>query len=179
MPTNQELLERASQYATAGVIDDSSWSDGSLVNENDRRDLENIVSYLRDCRTIRSAETRRAQRRAMRLLRSLLTPVQRATLRTRKEFLVVCPSGNVYRLYPRTGVVWRVDRHGKNWFVRTAYCIHEDKELGIPPADRTVAHLLLLLTDEDEFLQTANARDARDQMWNGEYLRKIRSGKTG
>lgn len=174
MPTNEELLDRASQCASSGTFDYSPWSDGELVSESHRQALVLIVRYLCGLRSLKSADHRKAQRRAMRLLRSLLSPAQRAMLRTRSEFLAVCPSGNVYRLYPRTGMVWRVDRHGKNWYVRTAYCIHEDKESGIPPADRTIAHLLLLLTDEEEFLRTANARNSRDQMWNSEYLRKIR-----
>ena len=44
----------------------------------------------------------------------------------------------------------------------------------MPPADLSAAHLLMLLSDEAAFLATANARDARDQLWNRDYLRRLR-----
>jgi hypothetical protein len=70
----------------------------------------------------------------------------------------------------------RIVRHGQRWFRRTAYCVHDDPDDpdAMPPADLTVAHLLMVLADEAEFLATANARDVRTQMWNGDYLRRMR-----
>lgn len=174
MPTDEEIFSRASQYASSGTIGDGPWSDGAAFTNGDRRTLTNMGNYIRDFISGRTADRRKAQRRAMVLLRSLLTPTQRQTLRTSKDFMAVGSGGNVYRFYPRMGTVWRVERHGRNWFAKLGYCIHEDKETGIPPADRTVAHLLMLLTDEEEFVRTANATPTGSQMWNGEYLRSMR-----
>jgi len=174
VPGNHEMLARASGYAATNILDDTPWEDGSIFSDLDRRSVTNLGDYIREYNSRRSVKQNTAQRRAMVLLRSLLTPAQRKTLQTHKEFLVICPSGNVYRLYPRNGMVWRVERHGKNWFAKSSYCIHEAKETGIPPADRTIAHMLMLMTDEEEFLRTANATRTATQMWNSEYLRAMR-----
>ena len=46
---------------------------------------------------------------------------------------------------------------------------------GTPPADVTIAHLLLLWSDEAEFLRLANATRNRSDLWNGEYMRRMRN----
>jgi hypothetical protein len=98
-------------------------------------------------------------------------------LARRGHFLATCPSGHTYRLTPRRGLAERVTFHGRRWFVSVAYCLHDDGPDRMPPADVTLAHLLLLLSDETGFLLLANASDRRDQLWNGPYRRRLRAAR--
>lgn len=123
------------------------------------------------------AYARKRQRRALRLLRSYLTEDQKAELRRSRKFTVRGPSGNVYRLIPNTGAVQRVSIHGKNGYIESLYCYH-DPERELPPADLTLAHLLLLANDEERFLREANEHVFEHTMrWNGEWLRRLRQAR--
>lgn len=112
------------------------------------------------------------QRKAMTLLKTLLTPTQRQWLKRRRYFLLRAKSGHVYRLMPNFGNTSRVTLHGSRWFDHTQFCLH-DQPRELPPADVTIAHLLLLRTDEARFLELANATDARMMFWNGDWLRRL------
>jgi hypothetical protein len=149
------------------------WADGTGVSASERADLAALLWYTRHLREQR--RDRPAQRRAMRLLRSLLPAPMRAELRRRRCFHVRAASGATYRLDPRIGLAERVERHGGRWYATRSFCLHDaDDEGKMPPADRTVAHLLLLMADEPAFLATANATRCDDQLWNRDYLRRAR-----
>jgi hypothetical protein len=149
------------------------WGDGTAITPDEEADLLALRVYAHRLRARR--RWGRAQARARRLLRSLLSAEQRGQLRRWRYFLVAAPSGSVYRLNPRCGHVERVERHGRRWFVREAFCLHDAPDDGqMPPADLSVAHLLLLRADEEAFLATANRNPRNDQLWNRDYLRRIR-----
>jgi hypothetical protein len=149
------------------------WADGTGISPEEEADLLALRYYL--VRLRRAGRHRAGQRKARRLLRSLLAPAQRAELRRLRYFYVTTPGGNVYRLDPRNGHAERVERHGGRYFARVSYCLHDaDDGDKMPPADVTIAHLLLLIADEDAFLATANASPRDDQIWNREYLRMLR-----
>lgn len=149
------------------------WDDGSEVTTADRIDLNAIRAY-RQRQLAYKHRDRRPQQKAMRLLRKFLSASQRTQLKRGKAFVVVAPSGHAYRLHPKTGSVAQVTTHGRRQFAAVRYCLHDDPEGKMPPADLSLAHMLLLLSDEAAFLATANFRTARDQLWNGEYLRRMR-----
>ena len=119
---------------------------------------------------------RRGQRRAMRLLRSLLPEEQREAVRRSGCFRVVGSLGGVYRLHPHHGAVERVERHGRHWFATVNYCLHDDGR-EMPAADLTLAHMLWLLSDEARFLAEANARPMMSELWNGDYMRRLREAR--
>lgn len=152
------------------------WQDGSEPTESERGDILALTRYIDRMVADRVAGRGEPQRRAMGLLRSLLSPDQRRQLRQQKCFRATAASGNIYRFFPRSGHCELVTRHGRHHFRRIGYCVHDDRDDpdAMPPADLTVAHLLMILADEPGFLATANARDLRDQLWNGEYLRRMR-----
>lgn len=179
--TPQELADAARQVAREVLAPDFvagiQWADGTPITEAETRNLFTFACY-----EIRQMHSRRpkAQRKALRLLRTLLTPEQREQLKTGQQFRVVGSAGGVYRLYPSTGQVCAVERHGARWYGVRTFCLHELEEPGIvvfPSADRTIAHLLLLSAAEPEFLALANATDRRPDCWNGEYLRRLRRAR--
>ena len=115
-----------------------------------------------------------AQKRAMGLFLSLLTPAQRAEYRCTRRVLLRGSAGGRYRLRPSTGRVCQVEKHGSRWYTVTSYCLH-DPDGALPPADSSIGHLLLLLSDEPAFLAEANATDRRSTtLWNGPWLRRLR-----
>lgn len=96
-----------------------------------------------------------------RLLRSMLTARQKKQLRDRR-FFDVQVGRRRYRLHPRFGGVERVERsrNKRGWSRAVGYCFHEAEGDRLPPADRTIAHLLLLANDEATFLELAHAQRA-------------------
>lgn len=119
------------------------------------------------------------QKRAMGLLRSFLSPEQQRQLSCAKSFFVRGSAGGLYRLIPRTGNVELVEKHGKRWYVRDSYCLHDDEKAAadgrrLPPADLSLQHMLWLVAGEETFLATANASSRRDIFWNGDWARELR-----
>lgn len=154
------------------------WSDGSEITVPESRDLLALRSYHRYTQRKR---IRGPQRRALALLRGFLSTSQRSQLNTRHSFLVTANSGRTYRLDPRHGYAEEVSLHKTRWFAVRSFCLHDDRSdtsQAMPLADLTLAHLLLLLADEAEFLRTANARSTRDMLWNRDYLRRLRQRRT-
>ena len=175
-PTNDEFIGLA---LSAQTEPPPAWADGSPVTAGDWRTVLALRDYHRGMRERKSEQQRKAQSRALALLRSILGPDQRAELARRRCLVLSLPSGNSYRFWPRTGQVERVTQHGSHWFIHTRYCVHDAQDDGaMPPADRSLAHLLMLLADETEFLATANATYARDQLWNPAYLRRMREQRS-
>lgn len=155
-------------------LDNILWADGTYVTEPESRDILALYDYA--VRRMRKSIPDPAQRKARRLLRSLLTPGQRATLSRLGYFYVTAPSGTAYRLDPRRGRAERVDRHKGRYFAKRSYCLHDAQDAGkMPPADVTIAHMLLLMADESAFLATANETRTDDQLWNREYLARMRN----
>lgn len=177
--TPDELVALAITWSEDSLIPPPGhrWADGTDISDAEWRDVLALRAYIR---RLRERERHKpAQRKARRLLRSLLTPRQRAELRRLRYFYATTPGGATYRLDPRRGYAERVERHDRKWFVKRAYCLHDQCDEGkMPPADVTVAHLLLLLADEPAFLATANETRRDDQLWNGEYLRRMRRRHT-
>lgn len=97
----------------------------------------------------------KAQRKALGLLRSFLTPEQRATLRRQRYVEVETPTA-LYRLYPSSGITRRVVRRKSKTYATIRYCYHDADAL-LPPADVSLAHFLMLHADEWGFLTSANA----------------------
>lgn len=162
------------EYAALAAGDDllpGRWRDGTDVSADEWRD----VLALRGYAAWRRRTGAPGQKRACVFFRSLLSQEQRRELARASNVVVTVASGRSYRITPRTGCVERVARHKGRWFVCERYCIHDKQDDdAMPPADLSAAHLLMLLSDEAAFLATANARDARDQLWNRDYLRRLR-----
>lgn len=150
------------------------WEDGTAATEAELREIAGLMLYEARQRwnRRREAESLPARRKAARLLRRFLAPQQREQLKRRGHFVVETPSGRFYRFHPRMGRAEEVTRHGTRFFVLTSFCLHPEEKL--PPADVTLAQLLLLSTDEEAFRQEANATNRRDQLWNGDWLRRLR-----
>lgn len=111
------------------------------------------------------------QRTATRLFKSWLTASQRLELRQRGHVTVTGSEGGVYRLRPQNGMCERVEQHGKNWYRVATYCYHDvDGEL--PNADTSLAHLLILSTDEARFRAEANQTACWPQCWDSSYMRR-------
>jgi len=124
------------------------------------------------------------QRRAMALLRALVTPEQRRTLRTQRAFVVEV-NGRAYRIHANTGSAQRVVRRGSRYWIEGVFCYHEElTDLApgaaagvlvvrdVPPADRAIGVLLMLLADEERFLAEANFRPYRNRGWDSEWMKK-------
>jgi hypothetical protein len=107
------------------------------------------------------------QKAARRLLRALLTDEQCRELRHSYGFKVRGSGGGVYKLWPWTGLIVRVEERRGRWYEVERYCYHEeDPFMLMPPADRAIAQLCLLRHDEDAFLAAANASPAhRPRRW--------------
>jgi len=156
------------------------WADGTTPDEEEERTLNALVRYEWRCRMDRRLTElqRPAQRKAMRCLRRFLSGTQRRQLARSRCFDVTAPSGRVYRFWPAEAMVEELERHGKRLYRIASFCIHPDLKHGLPPADVTLSQLLLLSTDEAEFLATANARNRRSQqLWNGDWARQLRRAR--
>lgn len=164
--TPEQIIARVEALA----IDALAWdmADWTGWTEQEMADVFALVLYVRQTR---DTKRREAQRRAMRLLRSWLPEPQRRQLRRNREFKVQGSAGGRYRLHPNTGTTSRIRRHGKRDFAVATYCLHPP-DVDLPPADISLAHYLLIVTDEPRFLATANATDRLTQLWNGDYLRR-------
>lgn len=134
--------------------------DIDAMTDRERGEFLTIFRYEAWRRSDRARGQGPAQHRALGLFRSLLTPDQHAEWRRRRCVTVRGSAGGRYRIYPVTGQTERVERHGRRWFCRERYCYH-DPLAQLPNADTSIAHLLLLTTDEPGFLAAANAT-ARD-----------------
>lgn len=106
---------------------------------------------------VRYALHDRAQRRALPLLRGLLTPEQRRDLRSRNTFVVHGSAGGRYRLAPHGSRVARTERRGARFYDTVTYCYHDPEGL-LPPADVMMGVMFALMTDEPGFLAEANER---------------------
>lgn len=166
----EEILRRALAMAR-GVLDPDSALDGCTKAE--QTELMVIAVYELRRRLDRYGK---GQRRARRLLYTLLTPAQLARCRRDGTFVVTGSLGGRYRLNARCGHVEKVERHGRYYWRRWSFCYHEDTEDELPPADRTIAHMLTLTTDEGAFLAEANVQH-RSDLWNGEWRRQLNAAR--
>ena len=177
--TPQEYVTLARQIADGILAPDyirpRQWADGSDVTAVDQ--LEIFALAMHEIR-LRQQQRPPAQRRAMRLLRSLLSAEQLQQLRRRKVIRLFGSAGGHYELSPCTGMVRALERHGMHFYSVRSFCLHEpDGDPILPPADRSVAHLLMLLTDEPAFVATANVTERRPDCWNGEWRRRLNAAR--
>lgn len=122
-------------------------------------------------------DVRYRNRKAMRLLRGLLSDRQREQLRRRHySFTATGSDGGEYRLWPYWGTIERLERHGKYLISVETFCYH-DPEGELPPADLSIAHMLLLSVDEGAFLKAANRTARIHQGWNGEWHQQLRAAR--
>jgi hypothetical protein len=174
--TQEERQAIAVGIATETLAPD--FVDWESLTADDARDILARTRY--EIQFNRVSERRRLhgapQRRAQKLLRSLLNQNQLQTLKVRGYFFVRGSEGGLYRLNPRFGGACRVEKHGTRYFAVERYCLHDPDNV-MPPADVTIGHLLLLRADEPEFLRLANATATLDQLWNGDYLRRLREAR--
>lgn len=172
--TTQETIEAARQLARFVLAPDQitaiCWADGTRITPEEEREVFALAMYELIWLKKYNFE---GQRRALALLRTLLSASQRRQLAAGHGFLARGNLGGVYRLHANVGVAWKVEKHGIRWFATRSFCIHDMPEI-CPPADVTIGHLLLLSADEAEFLRTANAKDRPLLCWDGEYLKRAR-----
>lgn len=103
-----------------------------------------------------------ANKRAMSLLHSCMTPEQRECLKTYKYFIVVAKSGRRYRIDEGThGNVRVIDKNGS---ILERLCIQPN---GVPLGDSMLAQKLLIETAEDVFRQHANITLADGKVIHG------------
>jgi hypothetical protein len=114
--------------------------------------------------------------RSRQLLRSFLSEKQRREFSQNRQIVVIGSLGGRYRLYPHTGACKGLERHGKRWFAVRRFCLHDPEGL-LPPADVSLAQMLLLLQDEAAFLAKANVTEQRSTLWNGDWLRRLNAAR--
>lgn len=176
-----ELVAYVEAILQGNVMPDTipEWEDGTTATPAEMADAEATMLYICRERMRRREIASQAgpRRKAYKLLRRLLSPLQQEQLRTRREFYATSPkSGKTYRFCPSRGTVEEVALHGTRYFVRGRFCIHPEDPL--PPADVTISQLLLLSADEDAFWAQANYTDTRENgLWDGAYLRRLRAAR--
>jgi hypothetical protein len=116
-----------------------------------------------------------ADRKAMKLFKSWLTPEQLLEWRRSQCVTITGSEGGRYRIYPRMGVTHGIELHGTRWFAMHHFCYH-DVEVTLPKADVALAHLLLITTDESYFLIAAN-RSRNTSLWDGAWLRRLNQAR--
>jgi hypothetical protein len=174
--TTDEFIALVDGLITARIapdqLDDLRWADETPPTHDELRGLLGMYAYeVRRRRRYKPV----AQRKAMKLLRSLLSAEQKRSLRAGRYFYVTTKSGATFRFLPRSGFTERVERHGKHWFMKSHFCLHDAESSDqMPPADIVVAHLLLINADEGKFLAMANEHASQSQLWDGEYMRRMR-----
>lgn len=168
--SQEQLIALAKRVASFELVFDMS-SELDDLTEEERRAVAAFAVYI-----IRFVGRGPSQRRALALFRSWLTDDMREELRRAAAVIVIGSAGGTYRISPFSGQTQRVERHGRRWFAKASYCYH-DEEGDLPKADVALAHLLFLATDEPRFLASANASELGDQLWNREYLRRIREAR--
>lgn len=153
------------------ALDGRRWLDGGLLTKEEQAQVFALAVYEIQVRKSREPEV---QAKALRLLRRLLSKDQRRQLRAGRTFNVRGSAGGHFRLCPSTGAVWGLEQHGSRLYGVRFFCLHEPPgDPPLPPADRTVAHLLMLQTDEEQFVRTANRTEQPPSCWDGTWRRRL------
>lgn len=157
MMTTKEKIARAHTIDRDGTDWWEVWTDLSLSKE----DAREIIAWAQyEVERTWWTTHRAAQRRAMRLLRSMLSADQKRQLRggSCKAFRVTGSSGGVFKIYPHAGqggLVRRVELHGQRWYEVAQHCFHTPRR-DVPPADEAIGFMLLLRANETEFMLRSN-----------------------
>ena len=155
--TTIEMIQRAHTIDRDGADWWDVWTDITIT----RAEAREIIMWANyEIERTWWERHRAAQRRAMRLLRSLLTAEQKRQLRQgwSKGFRVTGSNGGIFKIYPHSGSggqVRRVELHGQRWYEVAQYCLHTPKR-DVPPADEAIGFLLQLRANETEFMLRAN-----------------------
>lgn len=169
MATLEEIIALARRLISGEWQPGDGWPDSFADHE--QRGVLALGEYERHRRRARHNPH---QRKAMRLLMAWLPATAREELRrSRHSFSVVGSAGGTYRLYPRVGMTERVERHGRYFYRVGTFCYH-DPECELPSADITLAHAMLIQTDEPAFLASANETRRELLMWDRTYMRHMR-----
>lgn len=160
MATSEEMVALARRFVSHEVAPDmcAEWADWT---PQERRETISLTVYI-----IRTEDREPAERKARALFRSWLTAAQRAELTRTGQVVVTGSAGGRYRIGPTwLATTRRIERHGRRDFAVAQYCLH-DAGAELPRADIALAHLLLIVTDEAEFLRQANehARPPRKRL---------------
>jgi hypothetical protein len=166
--TPAEMVALARQIANFEIAPDLSPAFQAL-GAQDRRHVLGLACY-----EIERRLERPPQRKATRLLASWLTQAQRRQFGRRGYVHVRGSAGGRYRIHPYGGAD-KIERHGKRWFARADYCLH-DEARELPQADVALAHYLWIVTDEPTFLRMANEHK-REMLWNGAWLRRLNAAR--
>lgn len=170
--THEEMASLARRLALQEIAAEQvDWD--AMASEDVRMVLAlTIYAHESIVRAARREKQIGPQRRAYGLLRSFLAGGQLRELRSRRYFTVVGSLGGWYRLRPSCGHVARVEKHGSRWFERDRFCLHDPDNV-MPPADVSLGHMLLLVSDESEFLALANRSPVNSLLWDGDWLRSL------
>lgn len=182
--SNEELVDLAKRLARYEVSpEEVDWSlfktDDPETGSRQLRNLWALVQYEMKCIEEEDKSIETSQKRALGLLKSFMTRSQKREFSRRLRFTVVGSLGGKYRLCPNTGSLYLLEKHKSRWFGVTRLCYHfVDPENVLPPADISLAQMLILLSNEPEILQGANRTDCRSQtLWNGAWLRRLRAAR--
>jgi hypothetical protein len=151
--------------ATLEVLPELGW-----LSPADQREIMHFAGY-----TVQYEIDEAGRKRAMRLLHQVLTPRQKYELRKTRMFTVTGTAGGRYRLHPGSGQIHRLAPRGPlgREYQTHSFCLHERGGLNAPAfpgPDRSLAHLLLLRTDEPTFLAEAHA--VPDPPWRNRLNRR-------
>ena len=127
------------------------------VSPEERARREAEERRWREEEEIRKQERAAASEKAETLLLALLTPEQQEDYKNKRRFFLPI-NGELFRIdYGRTGNVKRVDPVTRE--VTDSYCIHP--AMSCPNQDVMVAQKLMLETDIERFMKTANHHHVR------------------
>jgi hypothetical protein len=144
------------------------------LDTEERRTLRTLAAYQANYEAEQKRLHSPAWRTARRLLRSFLSTEQRRQMDCPHRGIdVVGSAGGLYRLFPNTGAVNGMERHGSRLFTVATYCWHDDgREL--PSPDVAVAALLLISCNEPAFLAEAHVTPhVPHEWWDGDWRRRV------
>lgn len=171
MASDAEILSLARQVARHELHPDVGTWYLALTEDEQRRVLAYAVYEISFQRRIGPR-----QRRAQRLLRQWLPLPQRVELKYTREFRVTGSAGGRYKFRPSCGYTYRLERHGQYEYCVSRFCFHDEAE-ELPNADLTLAHYLLIVTDEPAFLAAANEHPMKSSQWDGAWRRRLNQAR--
>jgi hypothetical protein len=115
------------------------------------------------------------RKKAASLFRKWLSVSQRRELSRNGSLRFLGSAGGTYRIIPGAGRAERIEKHGKNWYRSSVFCLHSEVEM--PKADDALAHFLFLISDEPGFLAAANEHPHVSMQWDGSWRRRLNESR--